>query len=89
MPKKIEQLSFRIELNEGLFVKYASAVYHKVPGQLSSDNKHSAASNRKKESKTTKMVCCVSEAWEYCVLVWCGTLHRVFPRLPHSAEFLR
>jgi hypothetical protein len=36
--KKIEQLSFRIGLIEGLFVKYASAVEHKVPGRHSSDN---------------------------------------------------
>jgi hypothetical protein len=31
MPKKIEKLSFRIEFIEGLFVKYASSVDHKVP----------------------------------------------------------
>jgi hypothetical protein len=36
--KTIDQLSFRIELIEGLFVKYASAVEHKVPGRHSSDN---------------------------------------------------
>jgi hypothetical protein len=30
--KRIDQLSFRIQLIEGLFVKYVSAVEHKVPG---------------------------------------------------------
>ncbi|PNF24933.1 hypothetical protein B7P43_G09365 [Cryptotermes secundus] len=36
--KRIQQLSFRIQLTEGLFVKYASAVEHKVPGSHPSDN---------------------------------------------------
>ncbi|PNF18924.1 hypothetical protein B7P43_G18030, partial [Cryptotermes secundus] len=36
--KNIDQLSFRIELVEGLFLKYASAVEHKVPGRHASDN---------------------------------------------------
>ena len=36
--KRIQQLSFRIQLIEGLFVKYASAVEHKVPGSHPSDN---------------------------------------------------
>jgi hypothetical protein len=79
--KKIEQLPFRIELIEGLFVKYASVVEHKVPGPTFV-RQHSAAANRKtfykqdssnrKESKTAKTVCCVSDAWEeegHCVLV--------------------
>jgi hypothetical protein len=41
------------------------------------------------------MVCCVSEAREeegHCVLVWCvwrRTLHGMFPRLPHQAQYLR
>jgi hypothetical protein len=36
--KTIDQLSFGVQLVEGLFVKYASAVEHKVPGRHSSDN---------------------------------------------------
>ncbi|PNF13973.1 hypothetical protein B7P43_G08681 [Cryptotermes secundus] len=36
--KNIGQLSFKIELVEGLFVKYASAVEHKMPGRHASDN---------------------------------------------------
>ena len=36
--KRIQQLSFRIQLIKGLFVKYASAVEHKVPGSHPSDN---------------------------------------------------
>jgi hypothetical protein len=35
--KSIDQLSFRVQLVEELFVKYASAVEHKVPGRHSSD----------------------------------------------------
>jgi hypothetical protein len=34
----MDQLSFRIELVEGLFVKYASAIEQKVPGRHPSDN---------------------------------------------------
>jgi hypothetical protein len=33
----IDQLSVRIQLTEGLFVKYANAVERKVPGRHSSD----------------------------------------------------
>ena len=36
--KITDQLSFRIQLSEGLFVKYANAVEHQVPGQHSPDN---------------------------------------------------
>jgi hypothetical protein len=35
--KRIDQLSVRIQLIEGFFVKYANAVEHKVLGQHSSD----------------------------------------------------
>jgi hypothetical protein len=35
--KGIDQLSVRIQLIEGLFMKYANAVEHKVMGQHSSD----------------------------------------------------
>jgi hypothetical protein len=38
MGKRIDQLSFRIQLVEGLFVKYANVLECKVPGQHSSDN---------------------------------------------------
>jgi hypothetical protein len=34
--KRIDQLSIRIQLIEGLFVKYANAVERKVPGRHSS-----------------------------------------------------
>jgi hypothetical protein len=30
--RNIDQLPFRVQLVEGLFVKYASAIEHKVPG---------------------------------------------------------
>jgi hypothetical protein len=36
--KRIDQLSFRIQLVEGMFVKYANVLERKVPGQHSSDN---------------------------------------------------
>jgi hypothetical protein len=36
--KRIDQLSFRIQLAEGLVVKYANVLECKVPGQHSSDN---------------------------------------------------
>jgi hypothetical protein len=36
--KSIDQLPFRIQLTEGLFVKYVNAVEHKVLGRYSSDN---------------------------------------------------
>jgi hypothetical protein len=36
--KRTEQLSFRIQSIEGLFVKYANPIERKVPGQHSSDN---------------------------------------------------
>jgi hypothetical protein len=36
--KNTDQLSFRVQLIEGLFVKYANGVEHKVPGRHSSDN---------------------------------------------------
>jgi hypothetical protein len=35
--KRIDQLSVRIQLIEGLFVKYANAVERKVPGRHSSN----------------------------------------------------
>jgi hypothetical protein len=37
MGRSMDQLSFRVQLVEGLFMKYASAVKHKVPGRHSSD----------------------------------------------------
>jgi hypothetical protein len=36
--KRNDQLSFRIQLVEGLFVKYANVLERKMPGQHSSDN---------------------------------------------------
>jgi hypothetical protein len=36
--KRIDQLSFRIQFVEGLFVKYANVLERKVPGRHSSDN---------------------------------------------------
>jgi hypothetical protein len=36
--KRIDQLSFRIQLAKGLFVKYANVLERKVPGRHSSDN---------------------------------------------------
>jgi hypothetical protein len=36
--KKIDQLSFKIQLVEGLFVKYANVLERKVPDRHSSDN---------------------------------------------------
>jgi hypothetical protein len=36
--RRIDQLSFRVQLVEGFFVKYASAIEHKVPGRHSSGN---------------------------------------------------
>jgi hypothetical protein len=36
--KRTDQLSFRIQLVEGLFVKYANVLERKVPGRHSSDN---------------------------------------------------
>jgi hypothetical protein len=71
--KSIDQLSFRVQLAEGLFVKYGSAVEHKVPGRRSSDNTVPRLTEKKmykkdsfdcKEIKTAEMVCCVSEAGE-------------------------
>jgi hypothetical protein len=38
MGKRIDQLSFRIHLVEGLFVKYANVLECRVPGRQSSDN---------------------------------------------------
>jgi hypothetical protein len=38
------------------------------------------------DSKSTEMVCCMSEAREeegHCLLVWCWTLRGMFSRLPH------
>jgi hypothetical protein len=36
--KGIDQLSFKIQLVEGLFVKYTNTVERKMPGRNSSDN---------------------------------------------------
>jgi hypothetical protein len=36
--KRSDQLSFRYQLVEGLFVKYANALNHKVPDRYFSDN---------------------------------------------------
>jgi hypothetical protein len=36
--KRIDHLSLGIQLVEGLFVKYANVLEHKMPGQHSSDN---------------------------------------------------
>jgi hypothetical protein len=36
--KRIEQLSYRVQLAESLFVKYGCVVEHKVPRRHSSDN---------------------------------------------------
>ena len=44
--KRIDQLSIRIQLIEGLSVKYANAVEHKVPGRHSSEKQ--CPSKRKK-----------------------------------------
>jgi hypothetical protein len=38
MGKRTDQLSFRIQLVEGLFVKYVNVLERKVPGRHSSDN---------------------------------------------------
>jgi hypothetical protein len=65
--KRTDQLSVRIQLIEGLFVKHANAVERKGPGRHSSEN--SVPSKKKKfykqdstncdEIKITEMVCCV------------------------------
>jgi hypothetical protein len=38
MGKRIDNLSFRIQSVEGLFLKYGNVLERKVPGQHSSDN---------------------------------------------------
>jgi hypothetical protein len=74
--KRTDQLSVRIQLIEGLFVKHAIAVEHKVLGRHSSEN--SAPSKKKKfykqdstnceEIKTTETVCCMLKT-----VYWCDT----------------
>jgi hypothetical protein len=78
--KRIDQLSFRIQLVEGLFVKYANVLEHKVPGRHSSDNtvprltqRHFISKLPPSEKKARpQRQCVVSEAREdegHCVLV--------------------
>jgi hypothetical protein len=101
--KSIDQLSFRIQLFEGLCVKYASAVEHKVPGRHSSDNtvlhlteihfiSKIPPTARKWRPQKQYVVCQKWGKRKDTVLVWRvwrGTLLWVFSRLPHPAEFLR
>jgi hypothetical protein len=71
---RIDQLSIRIQLIEGLFVKYANAEKHKVLARHSSGK--TLPSSRKKfykqdstkceDIKTTEMVWCVSK-----IVYWC------------------
>jgi hypothetical protein len=72
--KRTDQLSVRIQLIEGLFVKHANAVERKVLGQPSSEN--SGPSKKKKfykqdstnceEIKTTETVCCMLKTVYWC-----------------------
>jgi hypothetical protein len=74
---RIDQLSFRIQLVEELFVKYANVVERKMPGQRSSDNTVPQLTDRQtfyklaqlalivqEENETTEMVCCLSGVQE-------------------------
>jgi hypothetical protein len=84
MRKRIDQLSIRIQLIEGLFVKYAFAVECKVPGRHSSAlvRQHSVCLTERhfmskipptaKKSRPQKL--CVKN----CVLVWRGTMRGMF-----------
>ena len=72
MGRNTEQLSYRIQLVEGLFMKYAHAVEtQSVPGQQASDNTAPQLTERHflrkvapktKKSKPQEEVCCVLKA---------------------------
>jgi hypothetical protein len=90
--KRIDQLSIRIQLIEGLFVKYANAVQCKlrmdssafVRQQCSSNTFYKKDSTNYEEMKTTEMVCCVSvctsvtwaSAWNVFVTNTCSRISK-------------
>jgi hypothetical protein len=100
---RIYQLLFRNQLVDGLFVKYANVLEHKVPGWHSSDDNTVPRLTERcfirkvlpSENKSRLHGWCVvfSEAQEdegHGVLVWCvrrWTLCGMFSRLLHQAQF--
>jgi hypothetical protein len=78
--KRIDQLSFKIQLVEGLFVKYANVLECKVPGRHSSDNTVAATnrhfisklplSEKKARPQRRRVVCQKRRKWKDTVY-WC------------------
>jgi hypothetical protein len=67
--KRIEKLSVRIQLIEGLFVKYVNAVERKVLGRHLSDKIVPHPRERKfisKISPTAETVCCMLKTVYWC-----------------------
>jgi hypothetical protein len=81
--KGADQLSFRMQLVEGLFVKYANVLEHKVPGQHSSNNtvprlteRHFISKILPSEKKTRlqrRCVLCQKRGKRKETVYWCNT----------------
>jgi hypothetical protein len=95
--KGLDELLDIIQLIEGLFVKYANAVEHKVPGRHSSGK--TAPRLREKncisrippteEIRTTEMVCSMLKLVYWCDACDIGLSMEFFLQLRRPAEFLR
>jgi hypothetical protein len=104
MRKRFGQLSFGIQLVEGLCVKYANLLEHKDPGLHSCDNRVLRQTERhfiskllpseKKARPQRWCVVCQKRRKRKDIVYWCdacdgGLCVECFPRLPHQAQFLR